>query len=488
MPGDWPDRNGQFLVTEHSAPARGTARRLLATLAVDTFGKVPMAELSDALGTVVGMLIGTPIDIDAGPVTGTLVIDAKLDRSTVDDWVERHIYRLAGSFLLVLDVPGCRRIYLDADASRSLVYEAASRQAGATAMTLLDEDAYRRRLRTGLHRKLEVDQGGWFPAGLTAHEGISRLLCNHYLDLDTWEQHRHWPLAPIAETTEPAAVFDAMLERIRKMVFALRGQGHVSLALTAGTDSRFVLSALRPVADTLDFVTVAALRGKLDVASARALSRRFGLRHRVLSYRHATPSQAEAWEIRAGHCVAGANKTMHPSVEPLRGQYFLGGLGGEVGRGFLWLGAGQDSPVDARNIVARLKLPPEPEVVAAIARWLEPIAHFDTLLKLDLAYLELRMGSWAFADAYANPVENELHPMISRANYCAMLSIPPELRRDGAVFRDAITRAWPELLALPINRYGNWRDAAKRVTDALSNPRQVARKLRQLAQIRRRAV
>lgn len=488
MPGDWPSRDRQFLVSERSTPARGTARLTLPTLAVDAWGEVSMVPVRNASGTTFGALLGTPVDIDKGPVISPLVVDAPVGPDAADVWAERHIYPLAGSFLLVLDLPECRRIYLDADGSRSLVYDPALKLAGATAMTILDEDAYWRRLRTGLHRKLEVDQAGWFSATLTAHTGVLRLLCNHYLDLDTWEQHRHWPVAPIGQSADPAAVFDAMLGRIRQTVAVLHRHGSVKLALTAGLDSRFVLSALRPIAGTLDFVTVAAPRAGLDVATARLLSRQFGLPHAVLPYRHARPEQAEAWQIRAGHCVSGANMTMHPSVEPLRDHYFLGGLGGEIGRGFLWLGADEDTPIDARNVVARLKLPPEPELLAGVETWLEPIAHYDSLLKLDLAYLELRMGSWAFADAYANPVARELHPMVSRANYCAMLSVPAELRRDGTVFRNAVTRTWPELLALPINRYGNWRDTAKRLTDAIASPRRVARKVRQIVQLRRQAI
>ena len=179
---------------------------------------------------------------------------------------------------------------------------------------------------------------------------------------------------------------------------------------------------------------------------------------------------------------------MHPSVMSLLGHYFVGGLGGEVGRGFLWLGAGPETSIDARDIVVRLKLSLEPEVIEAVERWLAPIAHFDTLLKLDLAYLELRMASWAFADAYANPIQTEVHPLISRANFTAMLSVPPELRRDGIALRQAMARAWPELLAVPINRYGDWRDAAKRVTDTVSNPRRAFRKLAQMALLRRRQV
>src|SRR5690606_15535351 len=146
------------------------------------------------------------------------------------------------------DAENCRRVYLDADGSRSLVYDPVDQRAAATTMTLLDEQEYWSRLRTDLHRRLGVDQAGWFPAGLTAHDGIRRLTCNHYLDLDRWTVHRHWPRAEIDPVDDPAPAFDAMLGRIRKMIGVLRAGGDVQLALTAGIDSRFILSALGPAA------------------------------------------------------------------------------------------------------------------------------------------------------------------------------------------------------------------------------------------------
>ncbi len=484
----WPDRNGQFLISSARLGApTGATRHRVGLLAVDVFGDLSVIPVGDGGRRLIGLLLGTPIDLEAGAIPKRLTTASRLTHDTVDGFVEREIYRLAGSFIFVLDAENCRRVYLDADGSRSLVYDPVDQRAAATTMTLLDEQEYWSRLRTDLHRRLGVDQAGWFPAGLTAHDGIHRLTCNHYLDLDRWTVHRHWPRAEIDPVDDPAPAFDAMLGRIRKMIGVLRAGGDVQLALTAGIDSRFILAALGPAARDAQFVTVAAPTGALDVAGAGALAGRFGLRHRVLPYRRADRQEAEAWQIRAGHCLTGSNMVMHPSVRPLAQSYFVGGLGGEIGRGFLWLDSGPDTPIDAVNLVDRLKFPREPELIEAVNSWLAPIAHLSPLLKLDLAYLELRMGSWAFADAYANPVRGELHPMISRANYEAMLSVPWQMRHDGTPFRDTIARAWPELLELPVNRYGDWRDAARRIVDVVSNPRRAARKLRQIVLTRRQA-
>lgn len=483
MQSAWQDMDGQFVVSTASAPlAAGAVRHFLTSVVLDVFGDPPVVGVVDRSGRAIGLLIGTVIDCERRTVVrGRLRLDAELDGQSLDALVEDHIYALCGSFIFVLDCVGQRRIYLDASGSKPCVYDPATKRAASSAMVLLDERQYWDRLQRQLYEEFETGAAGWFTADLTAHSGLKRLVCNHYLDLRTWEVRRHWPLEPIAETRDPAAAIDGLMHRVGAAVEAMVEAGEVTLALTAGLDSRLVLASSRAVVDRVGFVTVAAPPAKLDVACARELARRHGLRHGILPYRKASDDQVQVWQVRAGHVLSGHNMTMHPSVFPLRGRYFVGGLGGEVGRGFLWLAADTETRLDAAAIVARLKLPRHPIMVEHVGAWLRPIEHFDTLLKLDLAYLELRMSSWGFADAHANPVRTEIHPMISRANFVAMLSVPPSLRRDGVVFKEAIARAWSQLLDLPINRYGDWRDVTSKGLEIFNNPVKALHKLRQLA-------
>ncbi|KQV70491.1 hypothetical protein ASC90_09245 [Rhizobium sp. Root1220] len=408
-------------------------------------------------------------------------MDCRLDDvRNLDDFVEKNIYRLTGSFLFILSALGSRRIYLDADGTLSVVYDQEARVAGATASVLLDTDEYQRRFRAELYKTLDVEDAGWFTAGLTAHEGITRLLCNHYLDLDNWTTRRHWPVAPIEISKDPASVCARICDRISQTTQILARAGSTSVALTAGNDSRLLLACSRQLLANLTFVTVAAPTADMDVACAKRLARQFGLRHDVLPYREATVAEADLWRFRAGHCVGGNNVKMHPSVEPLEGQYFIGGLGGEVGRGFLWLNAKQDTAIDAKGLVARLKLARTAEVVEAVDAWLAPLAHFDTFLILDLAYLELRMSTWGFCDSYVKPRHHEIHPIISRANYVDMLSLPPELRRKGDIYFQAIEARWKEISKVPINKYGNYKDILRPAKEAIRNPKRASRKVMQI--------
>lgn len=475
--------DGQFVISTVARPCpSGWRQHRLDSLFLTLAPEIRVVPVLDVDDKSIGLLFGTAIDIEQGVVIDEQYrIDRKLDDvQDLDDIVERCIYRLAGSFLFVLNALGLRRIYLDADGTLSVVYDEEAGVAGATAAVLLSAGEYQERFRAKLYSALDVENAGWFTAGLTAHEGISRLLCNHYLDLDSWTPIRHWPLTPVEIAEDPKLSCARFCERITQTTAILARAGKTSVALTAGNDSRLILACSRHLLSSLSFVTVAAPTADVDVVCAARLARQFGLRHNILPYCEATPQEAELWRLRAGHCVGGNNVKMHPSVRPLEGQYFIGGLGGEVGRGFLWLNADRDTVIDAKGLLARLKLPQNAEVIAAVTAWLAPISHFDALFLLDLAYLELRMSSWGFCDSYVKPKQREIHPMISRANYVDMLSLPPEMRRKNEIYFSAIETLWKEISEIPINKYGNYRDLLQPAKDAITNPKRASRKVMQL--------
>lgn len=476
--------DGQFIISAQAKPPFAGWRQLhIGPLFVNLSPTTKSVQVQDAAGIQIGILIGTPIDLEQRRlVFQRHVVDAVLEETTdIDAFVENAIYRLTGSFLFILCTEKFRRIYLDANGTLSVVYDAEARVAGATAAVLLDPAEYRRRFRTRLYKALDVPNAGWFTGDLTAHVGIHRLICNHYLDLDRWTMKRHWPTAAIEASANPTATCARLFSRVTDTIEILSRTGQVSVGLTAGHDSRLLLACCRNLLDNVSFVTVNAPGADVDVGCARRLARRFKLAHALLPYREATAEDANLWQLRTGHCVGGNNVKMHPSVQPLEGKYFIGGLGGEVGRGFLWLNAEDDTGLDTRGIVSRLKLPPEDEIIEAVETWLGALPPFGTLLKLDLAYLELRMSSWGFCDSYVKPRQAEIHPMISRANYTDMLSLPPQMRRNGDIYFAQIAESWTEISQIPINRYGDFRDLLRPAVTAIKNPARAYRKAKQLA-------
>ncbi|PWK76878.1 hypothetical protein [Aminobacter sp. AP02] len=484
---------GQFVIADGRLPERaGSKRILLTSLCVDVFERLETVEVVQRDGSRIGILLGTPIDPDERKVVvDRYVVDADIGETTsfdeLDEIIEKHIYRLVGSFAFVLDVPQARRLYLDANGTKSAVYSATDHVAAATAALVLPTaDIYFERLDRSLHAALRVDKDGWFPAGLTAHDGVKRLICNHYLDFDTWTCVRHWPRAPMMRDEDPEKAIDTIVDQARRAIVALSKAGETNLALTAGHDTRLLLACSKELRSDVGFVTVGAPGAELDVKRARELSLRFGLRHQTLPYVEANSAQMQVWQKKVSHGITGSNLRLHPSVRPLEDTIFVGGVGGEVGRGFLWLGSDDHTKLDADGIITRLKLPLHPRLRLAVDAWLRPLRDLEGLLILDLAFMELRVSSWAFAQAYALPRYTEVNPLISRKSYQAMLSLPPSVRRNNGMIHSCVRSAWPETLDLPINKYGDWRDKYEKARDAVFDPRRALRKLHQLAWVRTR--
>lgn len=479
---------GQFLLSADpvhltSATDRGATVTKLNSLYVACFERLAHRRAFDEDGRTVGLLLGDPLDTDGEHlVRDSLTLSSRSD--DVDGSLEDQLYQLAGRYVFVLDYEDRQRIYLDAGASMPVVYDPETRLAASSTGLLLGAQAYRERLSSGLYEHLHIRRSGWFPAGLTAHRGIRRLLANHYLDLGPMSTIRHWPREAITRTTDPDAACRQIITSTRSTIQACLESGPVGMSLTAGHDSRLVMALARDVIDNIETFTIIGdsdYRARLDCLRARELAERFSLRHSCLPAVNATPAQAEDWHARSGHCVGGSLMRIHPTFSNLSGlSFYLGGMGGEIGRGSFWRRADTATTViDAERLSGRFGMPRHDEVVRAVDAWLSGVpAWADSFLLLDLADIELKLGPWAFAQPPGTSPTRHLDPLISRVNFTAMLSSPPEWRSTNRMILRIMELAWPELLELPINRYGDWRDSIMMLERALRHPHLVAKRLR----------
>lgn len=469
----------QFLIDREADPEVPgfRNRKLCAGWWLHSAPDLPAIELV-ANGEAAGFLLGFPVDL----VCGRLLDDgARLEIGDTGYAKEQLYERLAGSFVMLLEMEGGPRLFLDACASLSVVFDRKAREIAATAALLLGED-YDVRLRPELMRAFEVAGDGWASADLTAHEGVERLLPNHYLDLADFTVHRHWPVRLPAYVEDPMPTVQAIGAEIAMTCTALAQAKPTSVALTGGFETRVLLACNRALSESARFVTVATPASRRDVFLARELASLAGLDHSVLPGRMSTTAQAEHWSYLAGHCVGGSNRDYFPSVAPLAGEVLIGGAAGEVGRGFLWPPdlTAHERP-SARRIVDLCKLPRDRQLLARVECWLAGLPDgLDSWQLLDLAYVELRMASWAFAQAWADPVKLDIYPFISRRQFTRMLSLPPDFRKQDGLMRALVSEFWPGLLDIPVNAYGDWRDLAVPFARALRNPRAAVRKFRQL--------
>ncbi len=446
--------------------------------------ELDIARVLDNTNECVGYLLGVAIDpVKRHRYRETIPLDASPDEfESIDAFVEASIYGFSGSFIFLLDQAGHRRAYLDACGSLSAVYDSAATIFASTTSAFLSRQAYADRFRSDLHTRLDILGEGWFPAGLTAHRGVERLLVNHYLNLDSWQPTRHWPTSIPEMTEDPAAACQEIGNIARGVIDACIADGPTVLALTGGNETRLLLAIMGEDAGSLDFATVVSTKTRRDVVIAKRLVDRFGLRQVQLPLQLADDRAALDWHARAGHCVGDVNMRSHPSVQPLaRYKYFIGGLGGEIGRGFFWRATDtKEQPVTAARIVSAFGMPSHPDVTKAVVTWRDKAPQLDAFSMLDLAYIELRMGCWAFPQSYCADHVQDVHPLIGRKTFSLMLSLPPEWRRSNRLITETVKIFQSDLLSIPINQYGDYRDYTDKIIRMINNPKAVLKKLRKL--------
>lgn len=469
---------GRFLVTRGgSLPEDDRVHGLAGGWSIAFSDDLHLIEVRNG-DVLVGWLLGIIVDLEAGAVLEeALVLDTA--RSLDAEW-QAICERCGGSWLYIIRNGDELEFRPDSCATLGLVYEPETGRAAAYAYQLAGA-SYGARLNQAEREVNDVTGDGWFTGGLTAHSGIFRLLPNHAVSTRDFVMRR-LPLALPAYDTDVNATVDAIASEIDRVVSAVTRRRPTEMGLTGGNETRALLAAVRRQVANLRFVTIGFDTSTLDVHLSQRLASRFGFRHDILAQKRADEAAQAVWILGAGHAMAGNNKDFWPSMEPLAGHYMIGGLGGEVGRGFLWpqdLAAGDE--VSSEFILSRLKQPQSRANLEAVTQWRSALpANLDAFQILDLAYLELRMGPWAFAQPRMHKVPRSIHPLISYNQFARMWSIPPAMRKADRMIRVLIERNWPELLEVPINRYGDWRDVWQKASKAVKRPDKVVRKLRQV--------
>jgi len=441
-------------------------------------------DILDTSGARIGLLMGFPIDLqDRCVLSGPLQVVVPTS-SGIDATAETILDRLGGRFLLLLTLSGEGRVYPDCAAQVPCVYSPERGVAGSTADAILSDADYEKLFRRDLYAALDVENDGWFPGGLTAHEGVERLLPNHVLDLRDWSQRRYWPLGEVERTSSPESSLEEISQIIRIQLEALLdGPRKIAQALTAGHETRVILACARPHLDAIEFVTLEGDTPRADdTVLSQRMARDLGLTHRMLPRVVADEAAVARYMRRGGHCVGGPNKFFHPTLGHLANDYdFVGGLNGEIGRAFLWHKTDTaDTNLSAEILMGRMGLPILSEVQERFECWRRALPTTDSLSELDLAYLEHRMGPWSSAQFFSDPSLVRHNPIGTTKTVKLMLGLPDTWKRQSMLTTGIIRMHWPELLSYPFNSQGAVRDMLKQLGRAARRPQLIVKKLRKM--------
>lgn len=442
---------------------------------------IDRVRLEDATGRPVGEVLGFPIDLARElRLTGGVHRMAATYQGDVDAFAEAVLEDLAGRFLWLCRIGDSARIYLDPAGQVPCVFDPDRGVAACSAHSLLDAAAYDSRFDRARYDRLGVDGLGWVPGGLTTHEGVRRLLPNHRLDLDDFSVARHWPLVPLGQGDDPDAELAVVVESIQAhyRTFA-KGPRKMALALTAGRETRILLACARDRLGEVEFVTMGT-QANVDTVMARQIAGKLGLNHRFLPTVQATEAQRRLYLRRNGECVTDTNSWVFPSVAPLaQNHVFIGGIGGEIGRGFFWRPSDTaGTPIDGAALMGRFGLPADDAVIAGLERWLAGLRGRSTLEILDLAYIEHRLGPWGNAQFPSDPTLVRYAPMLTRPSVRALMRLPDDWKRHEGMSAAVLRQTWPELLEFPFNTLGRWRDTMAKLARVGRDPGTILRVLR----------
>ena len=261
------------------------------------------------------------------------------------------------------------------------------------------------------------------------------------------------------ETCELGVAVDAMTTMLRTYLGAyLDDHPDAVLQLTGGQDSRLLLSAVEPSRRKgLNVLTLGPATAP-DVVIAAYLAKRYGMQHEVLDLAEvARLGGEEAYE----RCVLAA-KALEFGADPIARAALdvaeehappgprISGLGGEVARGFYYLGRGTSVPVTSQRakrltdwrMFANESV--EPDVLSSEFRtWARDFANREVLSVLeetrlswlsatDDLYLRQRMQRWAgVTETAVSSVRQVVNPMLDDRWIATTTALSPRDKRHS---------------------------------------------------------
>jgi hypothetical protein len=297
-----------------------------------------------------------------------------------------------------------------------------------------------------------------YPLGITAREGVERLLPNHVLDLAARELRRVWPLEGFEHDGSPEETAAETALVVTRAMAGVRAVHPLQIPLTAGLDSRLLLACARELPDGTMYFTadLGDENGWIDVIAARQLAQRFGLNHQVFPWRTARRADLAEWAIRTGAETGEergwrATRTLGMQAP---GRASMTGFVGELARAYWWKGFTPASRVTPEFLMGKCRMPTRPEYLARIRSWLAGLPPLSNVAVADVLYLEQRGACWAGIVEYGElgGSEARLAPLCQAKLVRQFLRLPHEYRERNGIHMDVIRARWPELLDFPFNQ------------------------------------
>ena len=489
MASQWTPLPGQYTITQ------GVIEEVQDEFDIASFGEWTVIYDSDftetpviASGEMVGLIVGSPLDIHANGRTCKLHLDGS-SRSASVDLIDRIQSRLIGRYIGIIGLEEGPLLFTDAGGTLPVVYDDRGEYVACSALSI-PRVSHETHFRDDLFDVLNTATGCWIPGTTTYYRGVSQLLPNHALDLSTWEVLRFWPtnVSDVAHTVNLESATRRIVDELERVIETIvTNYGTPKLGITAGIDSRSLLAVSRTWAmdGRISTYTFTGEDYRQDEHVARRIAKDMDIEWRGIPVKLATDDKTEEFMRRSMYTVGTAVRDMFPTIQNIDMDAQIHGYGGEIFRGYYWqVSDTQGTELDETDLVKRLQRPTHPEVIEEVEDWLDEVTEFDTFTTLDLAYQELRLGNWGAPRYIGFTAPRDLFaPFIFRPVVELSYQSAPMDHRFDRLLKGVVAETWPALNEFPYNEFMGWSwwrnysDHLGRLQAGLKNPADAMRYL-----------
>ncbi len=209
--------------------------------------------------------------------------------SSTDD-IFKFLYPLTGRFVLIIESENRILVFNDACGLRQVHYTKFENKLFVASQPLLLQEVVPIKKSENFHiyfksKYVKTDIEHNLPSGISLYENVFHLVPNHYLSTEDYKQKRFWPLKELSPTS-----FDEAVEKAAKIVknsiYAANKRYKLALGLTAGRDSRVVLSGSKDLIDNIFVYTLKyrnLTKQSNDIKIPKRLSARMGFEHNLIN-------------------------------------------------------------------------------------------------------------------------------------------------------------------------------------------------------------
>lgn len=383
------------------------------------------------------------------------------------DALIRTISDLAGRFIFIIchqnakyvihDMCGLRTVYYTI--SKGEFYLASNPAILKEVLDIKPTENYQTFVESN-HIKNDIEY--WLPCGQTLYENVDQLVPNHYLDVNNNQQVRYWPFRKIQDQNlEEATLKTSSI--LESLILSANKRFKLALPLTAGWDSRILLSSSKKYLDSFFLYTLQyrwLIESSPDIKIPKYILKEFKIPyHTINCLKDMDPEFYKIFKsnVDLAHddwakITNGMYKSYPHDRTVLRGNV------SEIARCSFYPEGKHAEVTSASQLpVAWPEWLELKFIMDYNENWLKNVKDLckdNNIDIFDLWYWEIFMGGWqAQGQLEWDIIHEEFTPYNYRPLMETMLGVPTKYRlhEKSLLYQKIINHNWPKLLYWPFN-------------------------------------